>query len=76
MNQWIEQLRDVTPTGMTGTVVESDGSAVAVAGFPAPVGALARIAADGGRALDAEVIGFRDQLTIVSPLGEVLGVRR
>lgn len=76
MNNYVSQLEAILPSGMTGTVVESDGATISVAGFPAPVGAIARI--DNGKAdgLSAEVIGFRDQWTLVSPIGALQGVRR
>ena len=71
MNPYLTQIEQVSPTGVTGTVVESDGATIAVAGFPAPVGSIACI---GGH--DAEVIGFRNELTLVTPLGGDRHVRR
>ena len=62
--------------GLTGRVVESVGLTAAVAGLPAPVGAVARIATQSGEEVEAEVIGFRDQHTIVMPLSNLTGVRR
>lgn len=76
MSQYREQLAAVLPTGLSGTVVESDGATIAVAGFPAPLGAVARVGAAGGQSLEAEVIGFRDRQTLIAPLAGVQGVRR
>ena len=76
MSNYAGQLDAIVPTGLTGTVVESDGATVAVAGFPAPVGAVARIDNATPAGLSAEVIGFRDQWTLVSPIGGLQGVRR
>ena len=76
MNPYVQQLDAILPTGLTGTVMESDGATVAVAGFPAPVGAVARIETTSADGLPAEVIGFRDQWTLVSPIGALQGVRR
>lgn len=76
MNAFAAQLDAVVTTALTGTVVQSDGATIAVAGFPAPVGAVARIQRGGGAELEAEVIGFRDDWTLVSPLAPVQGVRR
>jgi FliI/YscN family ATPase len=76
MNQYHTQLAALSPTAITGTVVRSDGATIAVAGFPAPVGAVARIERASGATLEAEVIGFRDELSIISPYGDVTGVRR
>ena len=45
------------------------------AGFPAPVGALAEIQRQAGPPLEAEVIGFRDEMTVLYPFSELTGVR-
>src|SRR5687767_13050832 len=63
------------PTALTGSVVRTLGTTVAVADFPAPVGAEVEIERQAG-SLRGEVVGFRDAQTIVFPLGEVDGVRR
>ncbi len=76
MNQLSTQVAHVMPTALTGTVTQIAGTALAAAGFPAPVGALVEIERLGGASLRGEVIGFRDQQTIVSPYGELTGVRR
>ena len=76
MNAYATQLDAILPTSLTGTVVESDGTTIAVAGFPAPVGAVARIDNALTDGLAAEVIGFRDHWTLVSPIGTLQGVRR
>lgn len=76
MIDYVEQLAAVTPTALEGTVVRSDGATLAVAGFPAPVGSLVHVLRTDGCRLDAEVIGFRDNLSLVSPFGDVTGVRR
>ena len=64
------------PVEMVGSVVHTDGLATSVAGFPAPVGALVEIERQAGGTLRGEVIGFRDDTTIVYPFGHVAGVRR
>jgi flagellum-specific ATP synthase len=70
-----EQLENVMPTALTGTVARTVGMTVSVAGFPAPVGALAEIHRQTGSPLMAEVIGFRDELTLLYPFGDLTGVR-
>jgi flagellum-specific ATP synthase len=70
------QLEQLVPTALWGSVVRTVGMTVAVADFPAPVGAVVEIERQSGRPLAAEVIGFRDELTIVYLLDEVIGVRR
>jgi FliI/YscN family ATPase len=62
--------------GLTGSVVETTGLTAAVAGMPAPVGAMVAIERGGGGEVEAEVIGFRNDHTLVIPLAHLDGVRR
>ncbi len=71
-----KRLASIVPTGIRGTVVETTGCAIAVAELPAPIGATVQVARSGGAPLDAEVVGFRDDLTILFPRDHVRGVRR
>lgn len=71
-----EQLDAVMPTALTGSVVRTVGITASVAGFPAPVGALAEIERQAGPPLLAEVIGFQDDLTLLYPMSRLTGVRR
>jgi flagellum-specific ATP synthase len=48
---------------------------VSVAGFPAPVGAVAEIQRQAGPPVQAEVIGFRDELTLLYPFSDMAGIR-
>jgi flagellum-specific ATP synthase len=75
MTSIAEQLERITPTAITGSVAQTIGMTVAAAGFPAPVGALAEIERPSGTPLLAEVIGFRNELTLLYPLSDVAGVR-
>ncbi len=69
-------LPQIMPVEMVGSVVHTDGLATSVAGFPAPVGALVEIERQSGGILRGEVIGFRDDTTIIYPFGPMAGVRR
>ena len=71
-----EQLETIQPTELVGSVSRIVGMTVAAAGFPAPVGAVAEIQRDSGDSLLAEVIGFRDELTLLYPYRELSGIRR
>jgi flagellum-specific ATP synthase len=75
MTALISQLAAILPTAMTGSIVRTEGLAAAVAGLPAPVGAVVEIQRLAGPAIEGEVIGFRGRDTIVYPLGELTGVR-
>ncbi len=71
----VEQLKLVMPTALCGSVVRTAGMTAAVADFPAPVGAVVAIERQTGGPLLAEVIGFRDDLTLVYLLNSVSGLR-
>ena len=75
MTAFAEHLASVMPTAITGSVVRTEGLVAAVAGFPAPVGAVVEIERQSGGPVEGQVVGFRGQQTIVYPLGEMLGVR-
>ncbi len=68
MPDFTAQLDALMPTALTGTVAQTVGMTIAAAGFPAPVGAVAEIQREAGAALLAEVIGFRDELTLLVSL--------
>lgn len=64
------------PTALSGSVARTVGMTASVADFPAPVGALAEIHRDSGIPLRAQVIGFRDEMTVLYPFSNLDGVRR
>jgi FliI/YscN family ATPase len=70
-----EQLDDVLPAALEGRIVRTIGMTAAAAGFPAPVGALVEIERHAGGPLEAEVIGFRDDVTLLFPFADLAGVR-
>jgi flagellum-specific ATP synthase len=70
------QLHDLIPTALSGSIVQTVGMTAAVADFPAPVGAQVEIERQLGEPIAGEVIGFRDDLTLVYLLADVAGVRR
>ncbi len=69
------RLREMVPAELRGRVVRTSGLTAAVAGFPAPVGALVSIERHAGAALAGEVIGFVDDLTLVYLLDGAAGLR-
>ena len=69
------QLADIVPTAMVGKLVRTVGVTAAVAGFRAPLGAVVEIERQNSTPVTAEVIGFRDDLTLLYPLGDMHGVR-
>ena len=76
MPDLVEQIEHIMPTALSGTVAQTVGTTISAAGFPAPLGAVAEIERQAGPALWAEVVGFRDDLTVLCPLSDLGGVRR
>jgi flagellum-specific ATP synthase len=76
MTAYVEQLATIMPVALTGRVARTEGLTTAVECFPAPVGAVVEIDRETGGPVEAEVIGFRDQLTLLYPMGDMAGVRR
>jgi len=70
------QLQDVMTTSLVGSVVETVGMTASVADFPAPVGAQVSIERESGTMATGEVIGFRDQTTLIYLFSGAAGVRR
>ena len=70
-----EQLESIEPTELIGSVVSTVGMTISAAGFPAPVGAVAEVQREPDKPLLAEVVGFRDVLTLLLPLSDSTGVR-
>ena len=68
MSDLIAQLDGIMPTALTGSVAQTIGTTIAAAGFPAPVGAVAEVQRHSGPPLRAEVVGFRDDFTVLYPL--------
>lgn len=71
-----DRLRRLMPFGLTGRVTRIVGLTAAVSDFPAPLGAACAIEREGGSVIEAEVIGFRDDETLLLPYGDLAGVRR
>jgi FliI/YscN family ATPase len=70
------QLAHVLPMALTGRVTRIVGLTAAVAGFPAPLGAIVRLDREHGDPVEGEVVGFHDHETLLLPYGELAGVRR
>ena len=64
------------PFGIAGRVQAVSGMTLEASGLPLPVGSLCRIDILGGRAVTAEVIGFRSDRTLLMPLASPAGIAR
>ena len=77
LNNIIEQIQSVAPARIVGSVVRMEGTTISAVGFPAPIGSLAKVERhDDSAELLAQVIGFRDNLTLLYSYSELTGVRR
>src|SRR5688572_2544238 len=74
--QYFETLSGIDPARVIGRVRRVAGLIAECEGLSAPVGAVCAIRPSGGDALRAEVVGFREEATLLMPFGEVTGVRR
>ena len=71
-----DQLDSILPAALEGSVAQVIGMTASIADFPAPLGAIAEIDRQAARPARAEVIGFRNDLTLLYPYDSLQGVRR
>src|SRR6478736_716365 len=71
-----DQLDSILPAALEGSVAQLVGMTASVADFPAPLGAIAEIDRQAAQPARAEVIGFRNDLTLLYPYDSLQGVRR
>ena len=76
LEPYFETLAGLDPARVTGRVRKVTGLIAECEGLEAPVGAVCAIRPTAGAALRAEVVGFREDATLLMPFGEVAGVRR
>jgi flagellum-specific ATP synthase len=72
----VDQVKHLLPFGVSGTITRIVGLTVSVAGFPAPLGAVCRIHREQGQPIDASVVGFHGDETLLLAYGDLEGVRR
>jgi len=71
-----EHIKTIMPAHIVGTIVQTQDKIIAATDFPSPVGSIAEIDRLVGKPLTAEVIGFKDDLTILYPHSDITGIRR
>jgi FliI/YscN family ATPase len=71
-----QQVGTILPFALEGTVTRIVGLTVAAGGLPAPLGAICRIHREQGSAVDAAVVGFQGEETLLLAYGDLAGVRR
>lgn len=70
----IRALDEVIPARITGRISRVVGLVAESQGLPAPVGARCEILCRRGNSVPAEVVGFRDDTTVVVPYGDIRGI--
>ena len=71
-----DQLSRILTVGLTGSVSKIVGLTASIAGFPAPMGSLCQITREHAAPVEATVIGFQDDETLLLSYGDLAGVRR
>lgn len=72
----LEIVRTSDTFGVSGRVVSASGLTVRAVGLPVPVGSLCDIETGYDRRIAAEVIGFRDEATLLMPLLDSQGIAK
>jgi flagellum-specific ATP synthase len=72
----LELLPDLEPARIQGRVRQAVGLVVEAEGLALPVGAVCEIRTVGGEPVNCEVVGFREEVALLMPLGDLAGVRR
>jgi FliI/YscN family ATPase len=72
----IDSVRTSMPFGVVGQVQGISGLTIEAADLPLPLGSVCRIQSYGGRTALAEVIGFRQERTLLMPLSSMAGISR
>jgi len=72
----LDVLEDLEPLRVEGRVRQAIGLVLQAEGLALPVGAACEVRPSGGPGVPCEVVGFRDDVALLMPLGELQGVRR
>ena len=76
MDKLLEQLESVMPTRLVGRIARTEGMLVVVQGMPTSVGATVRMQRSGRPPVLGEVVGFRQDQTLVFPYDSVEGLQQ
>ena len=76
LNAQLDAVDGSMPFGVTGRVQAVSGMTIEACDLTLPIGSLCRIESFGGKTSTAEVIGFREDVTLLMPLAATAGVSR
>jgi flagellum-specific ATP synthase len=68
-------LNHINPIRLSGRVVQVVGLTIEVTGLDCQIGEVCEIRTNNSTPLLSEVVGFRDQRTLLMPLGEMQGIQ-
>ncbi len=74
--QEIDRVSRLCTPALIGRVQDVTGLTVTVSGLPAPIGSMCRVQLKSSGAVEAQVVGFRNDETVLMTLGEILGIAR
>jgi len=75
LSRYRELLASATPMRVQGRVAQVVGLLAEVEGIPGRLGEMCSIERATGEPIEAEIVGFRGERTLVMPLGELRGVQ-
>src|SRR3954470_18139403 len=76
LDSQIEAVDNAMPYRVVGQVVGISGLTIEATNLPLPIGSMCRITSFGGKTSDAEIIGFKDGITLLMALSAVSGIAR
>lgn len=74
VDRQLERVARALPLRLTGRVRAVSGLTITAAGLPAPIGAACEIETSAGSAVEAQVVGFRDDMVVLMALGDPAGI--
>jgi flagellum-specific ATP synthase len=69
-----DQLSGKTLFGVAGKVTRVVGLTIEVKGIKSPIGNMCEIVISGQKKIPAEIVGFKDNISILMPLGDLEGI--
>lgn len=75
LKEYIEKIEKSEPLRVYGKIVEITGLLIKATGLNVSIGDACRIYADNDESINAEVVGFKNGLILLMPLGELSKIR-
>lgn len=75
LSRYSRALRTLNPMRISGRIVQVVGLTIEAVGMDSQIGEVCQIATPSGPAVYAEVVGFRENRTLLMPLGEMQGIQ-